>query len=187
MKKTIISVMVVLVLLCPIIVFGLTNKLDISNTASSKEDLGDNKMKQYNDVYFYTTDVQEGEDTSVTSLQFTIVSTGPAVEAVECVSGDGFTANTQKNDDNTVTCVYTATASEGVKGEKIAVGKVAITADKNSPDKDCTVEYKLDSVDGKKVPPETGASLPYVIVGAGIVIAAGAYVVTRRKSKLFNV
>ena len=57
---------------------------------------------------------------------------------------------------------------------------------KDAKDEDCTINYGLDEVTGK-INPNTGSNLPYALIGGGALLAAGIYVLTRKKTKLYKI
>ena len=64
-------------------------------------------------------------------------------------------------------------------------GTITITLDANTTE-DCTINYSYEGESGK-INPATGGSLPYAIIAAGVLLAGGVYVATRKKNKLYNI
>ena len=153
---------------------------EISNTPVSTVDSEDGKsvIKTY-DIYITTT---EGEELSEVSLGFEY---GKAVTKFDCVDGGKFKAGDENiTAENKLSCKFTADPAE--KGEKVLVGKVVVTATKNAPDEDCKIAYIYEGAQGK-INPQTGIEIPYLIIAGGLVLAAGVYVATRKKTALFKI
>ena len=128
--------------------------------------------------------VTPSED-NLTALSPTFKFTfGPAIKSFECgdPSSKRFVAQTNANEDK---CTFTAPEGETIKG-KVNVGTISITIDPKSQSKDCTISYQLGEITGK-VNPNTGANVPFLYVIGGIVLAAGIYFATSRKTKFHRI
>ena len=127
------------------------------------------------------------------SLTLTLTEKGGA-EVVDVIDATGSEWSvSSKNEDNGVWTVILA--SIGVTGE----GNLFTFSYRPSGEEDCEVQIALN---GQTVPvapaPETpadtptdnkqtGATLPYIALGAIAVLATGAYLATRNKAKMYKI
>ncbi|MBE6140625.1 MAG: hypothetical protein E7172_03725 [Firmicutes bacterium] len=89
--------------------------------------------------------------------------------------------------------VFTNTTVEGDSSADITFGTFTVKVPKDA--KECKIKIQPVSIDLPEVnieipvekPTETGASLPLIILGSGIIIAGAVYVVTRRNTKLYKI
>ena len=134
----------------------------------------------------YKIDDQDG----LTSMIITLTEKGGAtVTNVDNIAGSEWTISDQKHEGN----VYTITlTSPGVKGE----GDLFYFTYKGSGEDDCTVAIGYNGqVQSTPTPtpntPEdnkdTGSALPYVALGTIALVAVGAYLATRNKTKLYKI
>ena len=133
------------------------------------------------------------DEEGVDSLTLTLTEQGGA-EIVDVVDATGSEWNvSSKNEANGVWTVILA--SIGVTGE----GNLFTFSYRPSGEEDCEVQIALN---GQTVPvapaPETpadtptenkqtGATLPYIALGAIAVLATGAYLATRNKAKMYRI
>lgn len=132
-----------------------------------------------NTVEIRTYKVTIDGNTDSFSMKFTM---GPAITEYNCGDYGSFVATSTKNSDGTLTCTFDKNGSDTISGVN-QVGTLTVTVKKNSPDADCTISYE----GGKVGNPKTGVSLPYAIIAVGLVAAAGVYVVTNKKTKLYKI
>lgn len=162
--------------MCPFTVSAKT-ALEIGDAVSSKESEDKKSVEKTYEVYVKTT---EGEGLTKVTVKFDY---GKAITKFNCADADPFVAD-QKTEGNVVTCEYALPSeTEAQKGDKILVGKVVLTADKNASDEDCHVNYTYEGATGK-INPNTGISVPYAFILGGVVLAASVYFATSKKSKL---
>lgn len=124
--------------------------------------------------------VSEENLTSVSAdFSFTF---GNAVKGFSCgdPSTKRFVAQTNTADRM---CTFAAPEGEKITG-KVKAGTISITVDPKG--EDCSITYMLDGVSGK-VNPNTGANVPYLYVIGGLVLAAGIYFATSKKTKFHRI
>ena len=134
------------------------------------------------------------DEEGVDSLTLTLTEQGGA-EIVDVVDATGSEWNvSSKNEENNVWTVILA--SIGVTGE----GNLFTFSYRPSGEEDCGVNIALN---GQSVPitptetpstpdtptdnKQTGATLPYIALGAIVVLATGAYLATRNKAKMYKI
>lgn len=179
MKKVMIFLLGLMILALPLGVSAKT-AAEISNkpVAETESEDGKSVIKTY-EVYIKTT---ENEELSSASIGFEY---GKAVTAFDCVDAGEFKVGEENvTAENKVSCTFTADPAK--KGEKILVGKLVVTANKNAADEDCTINYIYEGAQGK-INPETGIEIPYLIIAGGLVLATGVYFTTRKKTALFKI
>lgn len=184
MRKALISLLLGLIVFAPMSVFALKVSPLVDQEATEVKE-GD-KLKRTYKVYRVADDFEAEEETIVTEAAFNFTF-GKAIEVAECSGSDSFdvTQDTTATT-GTVICTWNAKDAEaGVKGEKILLGTITITLDANTTE-DCTINYSYEGESGK-INPATGGSLPYAIIAAGVLLAGGVYVATRKKNKLYNI
>ncbi len=132
-------------------------------------------------------------DSSRESLTVTLTEKGGAeIQSVKSADDSDWTVESQNREGNVITVVVT---SPGVSGE----GDLFTFTYKASGTADCkvsvslgdqTVETETPTPDDKEDEPtenkKTGATLPYIALGAIAVLATGTYLVTRNKSKMYK-
>lgn len=182
MKKVMIYLLGLMVVLG--LPFGVSaaTKAEISNTPVSSKDSEDGKsvIKTY-DVYI-TTDNNEELGEATFGFEY-----GSAVTAFECSdAGDFKVADQATTAENKMTCKFAVPNEGTAKGEKILVGKVVLTAEKDAKDEDCYVKYIYENAQGK-INPNTGIEIPYLIIAGGLVLATGVYFATRKKTALYKI
>lgn len=112
---------------------------------------------------------------------------GKRIEDFKCVGNDDWTVKQVKNSDGTITCTYSAKSSKK-SGTTLSLGTLTynntIGKEENDTDEDCKINAALVKATGE-INPDTGASLPYIILLGGILIAGAVYTNTNKKTK-FN-
>jgi len=154
----------------------------ISNTPASSEKSEDGKtvVNTY-EIYIKTT---ENESLSEVEFEFEY---GAAITKFECADGGNFKVFSQDiTGENAVNCTFAVPNDGDASGEKILVGKVVVNAKADAPDEDCQINYSYDGATGKINPP-TGVNIPYAIIAGGLVLAAGVYFVTKKKTALYKI
>ena len=128
-------------------------------------------------------------DESTTSLKATLIEQGGAtvdetsIAVVDSIDWILDTANPPKKENGTWT--INLTSSIGVTGET-SLFKFTYKA---SGTQDCKVSVGVDGVTKPTTPPsnpKTGSSLPYIALASISVLAGGAYIATKNKSKMFR-
>ncbi len=133
------------------------------------------------------------DEEGVDSLSLTLTEQGGA-EVVDVIDATGSEWNvSSKNEENGVWTVILA--SIGVTGE----GNLFTFSYRPSGEADCGVEIALNGQTVPVNPPaaeepdtptdnkQTGATLPYIALGAIAVLATGAYLATRNKAKMYKI
>ena len=136
------------------------------------------------------------EETGLESMNVTLTEKGGA-EVVDVVDATGSEWNvSSKNEDNGVWTIILA--SVGVTGE----GDLFTFSYRPSGEEDCEVQIGYNGQNVPVTPPtetpetpsdtptdnkQTGATLPYVALGVIAVVATGAYLATRNKSKMYRI
>lgn len=183
--KKFLSLLLVLAVVC-VLPFGVgaaTSYKDVLGATSGSLKKTDNADKTT--TYDYTFYIQILEGTLVHDTAVDVKFTYPKeAKSFKCGQVDGFTVATGDTTETTTVCKYTPTTDQGVN-EKLAIGKftMVLATDYNG---DCTVTYEFQDNTGK-INPKTGSSVSYIIVGSGILAAAAAFVISKKKSKLYNV
>lgn len=122
------------------------------------------------------------------SLTVTLTEQGGAdIISVENAIDTDWAVSSQ-NESNGVWTILLA--SPGVAGE----GNLFTFTYKTSGTTDCKIKVALDGQTTEIIPeeptpdnPKTGASFPYIALGAVALIAVGAYVATKNKAKMYRI
>lgn len=182
MKKAMLYLLVLgLMLVAPFSV-NATTSASISNTpiSSEKSEDGTTVLKTY-EVYITTT-----ENESLNDAEFGF-KYGSAITEFKCDGAGEFALDNQTTTgESSVTCKFVVPNEGSASGEKILVGKVVVRANMNAADEDCTIEYVYNGATGKINPP-TGVNIPYAVITGGIILAAGVYFVTKKRTKLYKI
>ena len=157
--------------------FAVSADLTLKIKNGDTKEAGDKVRKDYKVMVVTTEEEAVGE----VEVKFTY---GSAITAFSCGDAGEFVAEESNKEGNSVTCTFSA-ATE-VKGQEIEVGSVVLEANKNAKDEDCTIEYTFNGAKGK-INPNTGAEVPYAYIVGGLVLAAGVYFVTKKKSALHRI
>ena len=182
MKKAMLYLLVLGLLIIAPFSVSATTSASISNTPVKNEKTADGEkvVKTY-EVYITTTDNESLED-----VEFGF-KYGSAITDFKCDGAGKFALDNQTTTgERAVTCKFAVPNEGSDSGEKILVGKVVVTADMDASDADCTVEYVYNGATGK-INPETGVNVPYTIIAGGIILAAGVYFVTKKRTKLYKI
>ena len=183
MKKALVSLLVLgFAALVPLGVFAKTSPF-ISNTPDKETNNGDGTITRVYSIFINTTENEELEDATI-GFQY-----GSAVTKLTCAGAGDFDLDSQSTTGaSSVSCTFAA-EDEAVSGEKILVGQVTVVVNEDADDEDCSIDYVFDGATGtiNKENPKTGASVPYVFIAGGILVAAGAFLVTRRNTKLYKI
>ena len=83
-----------------------------------------------------------------------------------------------------LTCQFDKNGSTAT-GDNFQVGSLVVNVPVDSTE-DCTIEVINGGSQGTSNP-ETGASLPMIIIASGLVIGAGVYFVTKKRTKLYKI
>ncbi len=131
-------------------------------------------------------------DTSAETLTVTLTEQGGAdVSAINLASGSDWTISSSNEVNGVWTVILT---SPGVSGE----GDLFTFTYKASGEEDCKIvlalgENKVDitpttpsTPDKPEENKQTGSTLPYIALGAVVLIATGAYLATRNKSTMYR-
>ena len=153
----------------------------INDKPDSETTNSDGTITKYYSIYISTTN---NEELSSADFGFRY---GTAITNFVCEgAGDFELGNQETTGSNQVTCNFTVPSEGTSGGAKILVGKLAVTVNKDSKDEDCTIEYSYDGSTGK-INPQTGSFIPYATIAGGIVIAAGIYFVTKKRTKFSRI
>ncbi|MBE6155391.1 MAG: hypothetical protein E7164_01380 [Firmicutes bacterium] len=182
MKKAMLYLMVLGMFLVAPFSVSATTSASISNTPVSSEKSEDGKtVKKTYEVYIATTENESLEDVDF-GFKY-----GSAITEFKCDGAGSFALENQESTGaNTVSCKFAVPNDGEASGEKILVGKVVVTAKVDAADEDCTIEYVYEGATGK-INPATGVNIPYAVIAGGIVLAAGVYFVTKKKTKLYQI
>lgn len=187
MKKTIKNILLVcLLVVIPMAVSAeVTLKPVISNTPI-KTEAGANNTE----IRTYAVEIEPSDTTKkISEAKFTF-DYSSAVKTLTCEDepNNGFIATTNTSGAGKQCTFAIPESKEGIAGQKIKVGYVKVTVDKNAKDEDCVINYSLDGVKGTIKPnPQTGMNIPYAVIGIGAVTVAVIYFATRRKNKLYKI
>lgn len=182
MKKAMLYLLVLGMILAAPLNAWATTSASISNTPvnSVKSEDGKTVQKTY-EVYITTT-----ENESLNDAEFGF-KYGTAITEFKCDGAGEFALDNQTaTGENAVTCKFAVPSDGSASGDKILVGKVIVTAKMDAPDEECKIEYVYNGATGK-INPETGVNVPYTIIAGGIILAAGVYFVTKKRTKLYKI
>ncbi len=185
MKKVMISLFVLgLMLLTPLSVLAEIQVIpSIPNEPSSSKDTENGMVKTF-PIYVELT----GDEDNFTDNHFDFTfEFGSAIKEFTCDGYGNFEAKTGGDVSTQGTCTFTN--SSQINLGKSQVGTISVRVDKNASDADCTIKYMLGSASStfNTNNPNTGVSIPYEIIIGGLVLAAGAYIVTSKKTKLYKI
>lgn len=186
MKKAMVSLLVMgLMLLTPLSVLAETRVIpSIPNDPSSQSEQDDGLVKVF-PIYVELTG-EAGETFTENEFKFEF-EFGPAITDFKCDGYGEYDAEPTGTVNSGATCTFRSDA-EATTG-KVQVGTISVLIKKDAADKDCTIKYMLGEASAtfNKANPSTGATIPYEIILGGLALAAGAYVVTSKKTKLFKI
>ncbi len=186
MKK----VMVSLIVICLMLIAPLSVLADVRVTPSIPNDPTTQKDNDKGFVKTFPIYVEltgdEGETFQDSNFKFEF-DFGPAITNFNCDGYGEYEVETTGDVQTGGTCTFSTASTIGLG--KAQVGTISVLIDKNAADSDCTIRYMLGEASSvfNKTNPDTGASVPYEIIIGGLVLAAGAYVVTSKKTKLFKI
>ena len=175
MKKFWALLLVLGVLLAnPLGVFA-ESKISITENTSAKVDNGDGTLTKVYNVALKNTDTEATADFTKVEISF---SYGSAITSFTCGDNGKFTATQDGGK-----CTFNASEENPANGAEFEVGKLTVVVKKNAADADCVIKYEYEGAEGK-INPNTGASVPYIIITGGVVLAAGVYFATKKRTKL---
>lgn len=126
------------------------------------------------------------EDTSYEEFEATITANGGAeIVSINGVSDEWTVTSSSSNG------VYTVKATSiGVKGEySLFSVKYKVSGEEN-----CNITITLNNntvstpkTDTPTESKQTGSTIPYIALGTMLVLASGAYLLTKNKAKMFNI
>lgn len=180
MKKVLALLLVLGVLISyPLDIFAEEGQsaLYMPSSPSKKEDNGDGTLTYYYPITVNNTGDFATKPFEKVEVQFTF---GSAITSYTC-SGTGKYTATQTNAANGGKCTFTSSAADPGTGDKISIGTLVVVLQKDG--KDCSIKARYLGVESDIVP-ETGVSVPYAIILGGVVLAAGVYFVTKKKTRL---
>lgn len=182
MKKVMLYLLVIaFVLGVPFNVNAATEAMISNEPASSKKSEDGKSVVNTYEIYIKTTNNE-----TLTEVEFDF-DYKSAITKFDCADGGEFKVSSQDvTGENAVTCKFAVPNEGEAKGEKILVGKVVVTAKADAPDEDCQINYSYEGARGKINPP-TGVNIPYAFIAGGLVLAAGVYFVTKKKTALFKI
>lgn len=186
MKKTMVSLLVMgLMLLTPLSVLAEMKVIpSIPNNPSSEREEDSGLIKDFPIYVELTGDAGEKFTDNTFKFEFEF---GPAITNFTCDGYGEYDAETGGTVSSNPTCTFTSSAEETTG--KVQVGTISVLIKKDAADKDCTIKYMLGEATGtfNKENPNTGATIPYEIILGGLALAAGAYAVTSKKTKLYKI
>ncbi len=186
MKKVMVSLLVLgLMLLTPLSVLAevkVVPSIPNDPTSESEDDQG---LVKVFPIYVELTG-DPGETFTDNSFKFEF-EFGPAIKDFVCEDYGDYTATSDGSVGAGAVCTFASDAQAGTG--KIQVGTISVLVDKNAKDSDCTIKYMLGEASAtfNKPNPNTGATIPYEIILGGLALAAGAYVVANKKTKLYKI
>jgi len=183
MRKVFVSLLVLgLFLMLPLRAFATTS-LEISSTPDSEKANDDGTVTKTYSIYMVTTANEEVQNAKIT------FQGGAAVKNITCADGGNFQMENQEGSTtNSAVCTFSVPNGGKESGAKFQIGTLSIKVNKDAPDEDCTINYTFNGVEGYvKSNPTTGASVPYLVIGGAIILAAGVYFVTSRRTKLYKI
>lgn len=186
MKKVMVSLLVLgLMLITPLSVLAEVKVVPSIPNDPSSESENDSGLVKVFPIYVELTG-DEGETFTDNSFKFEF-EFGPAIQNFACDDYGDYTATAEGDVGSGATCTF-ASEAEATIG-KVQVGTISVLVDKNASDSDCTIKYMLGEASAtfNKPNPNTGATIPYEIILGGLALAAGAYVVASKKTKLYKI
>ena len=185
--KKFFSYLLVLGAFClPLIVNAVVEKVDVPADYTTKTlDNGD-QQRTYK-VRVILENNTENHKVTKKTVKFVL---GKAITEATCGDYGEFVATTTNNGKSsdgktTITCVFDKNGSEDT-GNDFQVGTLTITIPKDSKSEDCSIAVANGGSQGT-TNPNTGASLPIVIIAVGLVLGVGVYSVSKKKTKLYKI
>lgn len=179
MKKFWALLLVLGVLLAGPLTTYADSKIGIAEVVAEKKDNGDGTITKVYAISLKNTDTEATAEFSKVEVNF---SYGSAITSFTCGDAGKFTA-TQESGASRAQCTFTASEEDPAVGSDFEVGKLSVVVKKNAADEDCVINYSYEGAEGK-INPNTGSSVPYLIITGGAVVAAGVYFATKKRTKL---
>jgi len=186
MKKAISFLLAFGLLIMPMTAFAVSFKPSIPENELQEVTNADGTVtKTYNVYVDIEKEAGEG-DTEKNSFDFSF-EYGSAIKTFTCAdAGDFIATESTSGTGNTKNCSFALPEGKKLTGNKVKVGAVTITVDKNAKNEDCFVNYMLEGASGK-INPETGANIPYAFIAGGLFVAAVVYFTTKKRTKLYKI
>lgn len=125
-------------------------------------------------------------DVAITTVKVKFAG-GKALTDLKCTGNANWTVTSDKQASGELICTFKAKNTQ--KGASLELGKLSFNNrvdEEGFAEADCQLEVTLISATGD-INPETGASLPYIIVLGGLALAAIAYYNSNKRTKLHKI
>ncbi len=185
MKKFFSYLLVLGVFCLPLIVNAVTEKVSVPDDYTTKQlDNGDQQR-----TYKIRVTLENNTENNKVTKKTVKFKLGKAITEATCGDYGEFVATTTNNGKNsdgetTITCVFDKNGSSDT-GNDFQVGTLTVTIPKDSTE-DCSIAVINGGSQGT-TNPDTGASLPIVIIAVGLVLGVGVYSVSKKKTKLYKI
>ncbi len=188
MKKYLLMLVFVMMLAMPMMV-----------SAANKVIIEDEVAKEGTDGKWYTRtavylDVEEGATKTVTKsegLMGTLTEVGEGVDDITVEDSENFVLT---YNETTKTVDFELAASKGASYDmtgKVLLGYITTHYDQGVDKADCGYKITIGDASGTHDPdpenPETGVSLPIIVLGGALVVGLGALVLTKNKTKMYKI
>ena len=183
MKKylSLLSVLVIAL----VVILPITAKATVKTNFSCSEHKKDDQGRTYETCTLSVT-TTAGE--SISSYEGELTLTNVTLDESTLTGSGAFSAVALGN-------TLSFTASTPQTGETIAIGSFNVIVDDTKSE--CHVVLTPTSADVDKSPvtvdvtpvenPKTGSAVSYIAIGAGLLLIAGAYVVSRKNTKMYKI
>lgn len=185
MKKFFSFLLVLGVFCLPLMVNAYEEKISVSNSPINTETTNGVDKKTYS----ISVSLTNNTENHVVTQKIVKFRLGKAITSATCEDFGEFVATTTnegKDSDGKMllTCQFDKNGSTAT-GDNFQVGSLVVNVPVDSTE-DCTIEVINGGSQGTSNP-ETGASLPMIIIASGLVIGAGVYFVTKKRTKLYKI
>ena len=167
------------------VILPITAKATVKTNFSCSEHKKDDQGRTYETCTLSVT-TTAGE--SISSYEGELTLTNVTLDESSLAGSGAFSAVALGN-------TVSFTASTPQTGSTIAIGSFNVIVDDTKSE--CSVVITPTSTDLDKAPvkvdvtpvenPKTGSAVSYVAIGAGILLVAGAFVVSRRSTKMYKI
>ncbi|MGN1378992.1 MAG: hypothetical protein ACI4XR_01160 [Bacilli bacterium] len=185
MKKFFSFLLVLGVFCLPLLVNAYEESLTVSSSPISTETTNGVDKKTYS----ISVSLTNNTENHVITQKIVKFRLGKAITSATCGDFGEFVATTTNNGTDSegrmlITCQFDKNGSTAT-GNSFQIGTIVVNVPVNTTE-DCSIEVINGGSQGTSNP-ETGASLPMIIIATGLVIGAGVYYVTKKRTKLYKI
>ncbi len=124
---------------------------------------------------------------SISNFEADLVLTNVTLDEASVKGSGAFTSVVLNN-------MISFNASTPQTGEKIEIGEFTVVVDTTKSECDITLVPTSANVPNEEIKvditpenPETGSAISYIAIGAGVLLVAGAYVLSRKNTKMYKI